>query len=79
MRGTKPSDSDYPLTRSAMLCISARPLPLGEAKEPRANAHQLVPLEGQERVRADAVLAQQVEPAEIGQIDEERRARNEAA
>ena len=32
-----------------------------------------------ERVRADAMLAQQVEPAEIGQIDEERRARNEPA
>ena len=38
-----------------------------------------MPLEGHERVRADAVAAQQVEPAEIRQIDEERRAGDEPA
>ncbi len=35
--------------------------------------------EGHQRVGADAVAAQQVEAAEVRQVDEERRAGNEAA
>src|SRR5262249_23050836 len=54
---------------SAALSILLSPLP---ARGERGEAS--VPFEGHEGMRADAVAAQQVHPADIGEVDEERRA-----